>query len=505
MVFLVHAGYPLLAPEALLATALVGGAGLAIGAVMALGGTWVRIAIATALVVALVDVQSHGIASFGRARIALLVAATAGGAWLLRAHLGRLLALVFGVTFATSFFGATTEPWRVEERADAAPRTDRGPYVQIILDENVGVEGIPAEFDPDGSAAARVRDRFERRGFTVFSRAYSRYYNTGRSIPAALNFAAPGEANPFVEDANLAPAQMRANATVALLRERGNRLHAVHSDFLDLCSIARASAVDECASYDVSTIRTLEHLPLGPWERAVRIVDMFRGLSELDGRIRTALGWESVRRIGSVSAVRAAEEIVAMLGRARAGDAYLIHLMLPHYPYTYAADCTLLPESSWLNLRDDRLAPRSNDAASRRVRYPLYLAQQDCTHALVERMLDALVAAGVYDQATVVVHGDHGSRLDTGPVVTTFLGDLGAQDFVDGFSTLFAVKLPGVPAGEDRRVLPLEELLAAVVRGERRPPERPAEAPYVWIEGQNLSMHRQPLPDFAHGRAEASP
>lgn len=503
-VFLVYAGYPLLAPEVLLSVLIVACIGLACGALMAIGGPWIRIAIATALIFLVVDFQTDWISSIGLRRASIVVVAIAAACWLLRAHLGQVLALVSGITFATSLFGASSPPWRVEGEA-GEPRTDRGPYVQIILDEHIGIEGIPAEFDPGGKLAARVRAGFENRGFTVFTRAYSRYYNTGRSIPAALNFAAPGDANPFVENANIEPGQLLANATVSVLRERGYRLHAVQSDFLDLCSISHESVVDECASYEVSTIRSIEDLPIGAWAKAVMILDIFRGLSEIDGRIRSALGWEGVRRISSVSAMRASDAIVSMLEQARPGDAYLIHLMFPHFPFTYDAECELLPQPSWMNGYESSVAPRRNTPESRRIRYPLYLAQLDCGQKVVSRMLDALVAAGVYDQATIVIHGDHGSRIDTGPIAEPYVADLPAQDFVDGFSTLFAVKLPGSPGGADRRVLPLEELLGAVVRDQRLPPESTPEEPWIWIAGPNDEMKRYPLPAFADGRVETAP
>ena len=97
-------------------------------------------------------------------------------------------------------------------------------------------------------------------------------------------------------------------------------------------------------------------------------------------------------------------------------------------------------------------------------------------------MLDALVEAGVYDQSIVLVHGDHGSRLDTVSPATPFVDELRPQDYVDAFSTLFAAKLPGVSGGTDRRLLPLEELVAAVVRDERLPEGAASEPPWVWVD-----------------------
>jgi len=498
--FVAHAGYPFYAPELLLCLVAVGGAGLVCGAIMASGPSWLRILGATGLVSVVIDVQSGWFAALGLRKASVIVFAVAALCWLLRERLGQLLAVVSGVLWLTSFLVPASASWQLDGAATNGG-ADRAPFVQIILDEHIGIEGIPEEFDPGGVFATRIRETLAQRGFTVFTRAYSRYDNTGRSIPAALNFASPGEANPFVEDANREPAQMLANATISQLHERGYQVHAVQTEFLDLCHVAGQSVVEECATYTLNTIASIRGLPVGTRTKAGMILGMFLQRSELYGRLRRAFGWQEPRRVSAVSTMQASDSIVSMLRRARPGDAYLIHLMLPHYPYTFDSECRMRPDPNrWLDASAPAAAPRQNTLDSRRVRYPLYLEQLDCTQKLVSRMLDALVEAGVYDQSIVLVHGDHGSRIDTVPPVSPFLDELRPQDYVDAFSTLFVAKLPGVPGGTDRRVLPLEELTAAVARDERLPEGTASQPSWVWVDVGSERLEQRPLPSFSHGR-----
>ena len=498
--FVAHAGYPFYAPELLLCLVAVGGAGLVCGAIMASGPSWLRILGATGLVSVVIDVQSGWFAALGLRKASVIVFAVAALCWLLRERLGQLLAVVSGVLWLTSFLVPASATWKLDGAATSGA-ADRAPFVQIILDEHIGIEGIPEEFDPGGVFATRIRETLAQRGFTVFTRAYSRYDNTGRSIPAALNFASPGEANPFVEDANREPAQMLANATISQLHERGYQVHAVQTEFLDLCHVAGQSVVEECATYTLNTIASIRDLPVGTRTKAGMILGMFLQRSELYGRLRRAFGWQEPRRVSAVSTMQASDSIVSMLRRARPGDAYLIHLMLPHYPYTFDSECRMRPDPNrWLDASAPAAAPRQNTLDSRRVRYPLYLEQLDCTQKLVSRMLDALVEAGVYDQSIVMVHGDHGSRIDTVPPVSPFLDELRPQDYVDAFSTLFVAKLPGVPGGTDRRVLPLEELTAAVARDERLPEGTASQPSWVWVDVGSERLEQRPLPSFSHGR-----
>jgi hypothetical protein len=74
-------------------------------------------------------------------------------------------------------------------------------------------------------------------------------------------------------------------------------------------------------------------------------------------------------------------------------------------------------------------------------------------------------------------------------------------DYLDAFSTLFAVKLPGATTGGlDRRPLPVERLVAAALRDGALPGPGPAEPPAVWIQLGKPELERRDLPAFADGR-----
>jgi hypothetical protein len=95
-------------------------------------------------------------------------------------------------------------------------------------------------------------------------------------------------------------------------------------------------------------------------------------------------------------------------------------------------------------------------------------------------------AAGIYDDSIIVLHGDHGSRIVlTEPNAATQL-ELTKQDLVDGYSTLFAMKLPGKSGGYDKSPWPLEQLLAKFVFEAGLAPTNIVHEnsePYVFLNG----------------------
>ena len=69
----------------------------------------------------------------------------------------------------------------------------------------------------------------------------------------------------------------------------------------------------------------------------------------------------------------------------------------------------------------------------------------------------------MWRDAIVVVQGDHGSRIVRHMPVLENAARLTAQDLRDGFSTLFAVRRPGVAPGVAREPRALQQLLAEAV------------------------------------------
>ncbi|RIK99778.1 MAG: hypothetical protein DCC71_19805 [Proteobacteria bacterium] len=520
--FLAHNAYGLTRPEALLAMALLAGAGLGASAVAVLGPRWLRPLVFAALLLLAIDLQTRWTAGLGTLGLLAVFAVLAALVWLLREHVGTLLCVVFGTLWLTSFFVPAVGLWAqgpptAKADADAAADAALPTLLHVILDEHIGVEGIPAEFDPGHRLANALQEALVGRGFSVFGRAYSRHYDTTLSVPSVLNFQS-GEGASLTAPVG-AGHRLTANAWLERMHERGYRTHVLESDFLALCEAGGAQRADSCSTYNLESADSIEDAALAVSEKAHVLLASFARLSSLLQRVRAEYAglragpvgaalplpdWPAgYERISSLSAMRALDAMEARLRAARPGEAFLVHVMLPHYPYTYDDQCRLEPDvGRWLYALAPEAAPRQNTAATRRERYPLYLAQVACTQRRVGRLLDALEQAGVYERAIVVVHGDHGSRLDTGPPVAANAPTLTAADLIDGFSTLFAAKLPGQPAVYDRRVLPLDLLVAhAVLDGAIPPGADWAPAPSVFLSAAAGAPARAALPSFAWGAA----
>ena len=164
------------------------------------------------------------------------------------------------------------------------------------------------------------------------------------------------------------------------------------------------------------------------------------------------------------------------------GQALVAHLILPHGPYVYRADCSI---------------GSSTGERDRNELYKRYFEQLDCLYAKLETLVEQMRVVGIYDDAVVILHGDHGSRITS----ESFADEHGAPeaaDLLDEYSTLFAVKTPGSTASIEVAPRGLEELLEQFVSQLSQSPDHTETAvdSFVYL-GPNVQgqLRRIPYPE----------
>ncbi len=520
VVFLRHNGYSLLTPESLESLAILAGAGCAFGLTMVAGGPSFGAALAAVLIALFADIQTDWFQSWGPG-LPCMVAAAAVPCWLLRDHLSKILSVVLATMLVTTLLTPAGESVRAEYVSPTIESSDTSlpPVVHIILDEQIGIEGIPREFDADGHVAAVIRDFYLRWGFQLFGRAYSRYYDSDQSLANVLNLSASDRPLRYYSKRFVEGMPLEENLYFETMTERGYRIHVYQPDYVDFCRSEGEIDIHSCITYEAETLESIDGAALPTGEKMRLMIAMYIRLSFVlsefrsgYAQLRTSLpdGWPSlpawdttVGRLSPVSAMRMAERVGRELVAIEPGSLIFAHLFLPHYPYAYDAECRLRPRTAdWLNAGSPLSFPRRNDARSRAVRYPAYLEQVLCTHRLLDELFAGMRDAGKFDDTTIVVHGDHGSRIDLGPPKLKYENTLSEVDYVDSFSTLFAFKPPGGVGRYDDRMLPIDVLLERVVNAGGVPDGLdwvPSRHVYLAIGIKGLTSRE--MPKFAGGQA----
>ena len=362
----------------------------------------------------------------------------------LRRHLDTIVVAVFGTMIVSTIVlpvGADGEP--VSTGALPKSLAALPPVIHIILDEHIGLAGLPADFE--GSAAAKRIIPATYKDFALYSRAYSRFPETKYSLTSLMNRDRGADVTDLLEGDSYSFSP-KENDWFDVLKQKGYAIRVYQSTWFDMCG--ESPAVSACYTYSMFSPNPIQRSQLSTRQR----LGVLRQKLFVSPR---ALQLEPMVSLNTLARLR------ADIAEAPRGVAYIVHLLIPHHGYLYASDCSLRDPKEWVSFDRD-----GGYSAKERARlYRSYLGQLVCADKQMHQLFAELKALGVYDDATIIIHGDHGSRLAEGPFITPSPEILTAQDRLDHFSTLLAIKAPGVTPGIHEEPVVLQQIFAQTFLG----------------------------------------
>jgi hypothetical protein len=380
---------------------------------------------------------------------------------------------------ATVFLLLRQPPTTIAAFDTSGPVADTAPprLIHIVLDEHLGIEGFPNALPSGRIMKERVKEFYKHRGFQLYGNAYGHYCNTFDAVPSLLNFTREPTPKQFVSG-DEGSYVVTKNRYFELLKERGYRLHVIGAGYLDFCAHTTALTAD-CQQYRFTSWTSIAALDVPITDKAVYLLRSFvtgypryQRLRQLYdqfwrpvlvrngafvGRLVDSMWITSPAHTYTSNAMQIVDRTWNNILSLPHGHAAFIHLMLPHFPYSFGANCAARPLLKWEeNMEHVPTAQRT--AHLQAERYQLYFEQMDCVLALLDDLLDRLRQAGMLDDSIILIHGDHGSRLAIrDPTIEAM--PLTESDLLDYFSLLYAAKIPGSPARYDVTPAPVEDLL----------------------------------------------
>ena len=187
VIFFRNQTYPVTAPESLICLAIFTAAGVVLATLGRLTGAYGRAVIFAVLATAFFDAQTGTATAFWAIPIVFLVALLVGIAF--RRRLATIVSVVAGTIVISSLILPVGNASFGTFEVDAAEPADQSlpPLLHLILDEQIGVEGIPRDVNGGTRNALLLKEFFLKRGFDVYGRAYATSEMTRISIPAALS------------------------------------------------------------------------------------------------------------------------------------------------------------------------------------------------------------------------------------------------------------------------------------------------------------------------------
>jgi hypothetical protein len=369
---------------------------------------------------------------------------------------------------------AVFEPY--QSGAHAPPR-----IVHLILDEHIGIEGIPTDIDGSISTKNLITQFYLKNGFRLFGGAYSHYFRTHINIINMINFA--DESQPSALTSGRGPYELLRNEYFKLLSDKKYHIGVLSPGWLNFCSHSPV-IIHDCIETRWGILNNFAKLELPVSQKLKVLYSRYLNQSSivaaaiylvvppLESKFPALASsisqwiWAFYPERTNTDSLNALADLKLLWSDILSlphGTILFAHLLLPHYPYVTQSDCSVRPTNRnflWSSRSLFEPTSTTNTIVSRKERYQQYLEQLECLYLRLDDLFDRMRAAGIYEDSIIVLHGDHGSRIVLSEPTLENQLTLTKQDLVDGFSTLFAMKLPGKQGGYDASPWPLEQLFA---------------------------------------------
>ncbi len=347
-------------------------------------------------------------------------------------------------------------------------RAENPVLIHVILDAQWGIGGMQA--GGDSATAALLRDFYLKRDFQLYEGAYSRFRTTREAIPNAFSLGMGRKVSGEPAKEKYEP-DLKKIPYFTYLRQHGYDIHILQSTYVDFC---QSGDVTSCSSEPFNSLRNTGSLN-GPWfmrgrwvlryflQTQSRIYRRINGPPDAWSYSVAGAGVRSLRELGATIDVLS-EGNNGKIG----GHAFIAHLLLPHGPMDVDSSCRLLDED--FERVPFRFETEPSDERWNEI-VGVSGGQSRCAHRMLGELLDRIDRTIGRDRSIVIVHGDHGWRLqreEFGRKKT--LDELTLDELNASFSTLFAIRRPGVPASVTTDAVPVQDLLWNLVNSDFKGP-----------------------------------
>jgi hypothetical protein len=416
---------------------------------------------------------------------------------------GRKLHQLVIVVFVAVIIGAFIDSqWAHARNFSEVVKTEKQssltPVVHIILDGFIGPDGLPPQSLPQ-SLRSEMIEFFRKHNFEIYNRAYSHFHATQDSLTQAFNFTnnpdtVYGKSTVF--HTNLSVFQ---NRYFEILSRQGYAINIYQSQSFDFCQ-AVSDLNSRCFIYTIPNFETIRENVSNPVLRfRIMVTNLFNQSTTLSMFLFNR-GWMS-----NWGTSHYQPKVIDQIGddlEVSRGGVFFAHLLLPHAPFVYQNNCQLDYKSEpWERYPSSGLDTNTRDL--RIARYVRYLPQAKCALNEIERLFDRMRELDIYDDAFIIVHGDHGSGLSLHSASRRNQDKLTPEDYRDVYSTLFVIKSPGGEYREHIETVSLNVLMKRAtmkIIGQDQPEQITGVdtevAPFVYLFGQ-IPLFRQDGDIFA--------
>ena len=396
--------------------------------------------------------------------------------WIVREHAAPILSTMFAVSLGVTLTAPLTQdlagrfaPASLSKPSPAGGKVQAdGLFIHLILDEFMAPAALRDDIDGSAEIRARIYEFFENSGFVLWERAFSRHFMSGYSIPDQMNYEITYTNTDVysVDHVTSALALSNAEPYFRELTSRGYRVHVIQTAHLDFCE---NEFVTSCRSLDSFNPFSEFIGTLGSARFFLVLKTLYKAFVAIPNSYFVNYVGNFVVNLNIIQKDRPLwldgyafprwfDEITETIGASSPGSAFVVHVLAPHAPYILDESCRYKgkPDFPYKLGQPYGYQDRKKSATKRKEQYERYFAQIHCVLNKLEALMNRLEEAGRLAGATIIVNGDHGSRISE----AFHHEHMNDDDLVSNYASLFAVRQPGMRARVEPEFASIQDLFA---------------------------------------------
>ncbi|HBF13427.1 MAG TPA: hypothetical protein DDW49_08615 [Deltaproteobacteria bacterium] len=332
-------------------------------------------------------------------------------------------------------------------RSTPVDHSGSGSVLYFILDEHIGLDGMPQKMAGTAEMRQKLADFYLNYGFTLFPKAYSNYYATEDSLPNTLNGTYSVVHQEFY-DKRKGKRFLSENKLFTTFKEKGYDIHVYAPDHIDFCN----DFVSKCYRYNKNSPYAIFGTDFPWYEKSWILTSLYLQTNSLIRDLNKYTGnfaWMP-KRTGAIQVIPDLfGELNEDLKKDNGRTLYFMHILMPHSPYVYDDKCRVKPFNQWMNRVEFTGGVPKNTPEGHAERLRSYYAQIDCLNTFLAKTLEGLKREGLFDDVTLIVHGDHGSRIVLNyESYREYADKISDEDLIASHAALMAIKNKGQRTGK---------------------------------------------------------
>ncbi len=351
-----------------------------------------------------------------------------------------------------------------ENGVENSKKIIRQPVFHLIFDEATGVSGLSGNGVLGEKAKTSLLETLNKHGFTTIKYGFSTSMWTHHSLGHVINLDEVSNAQ-RIEQKKFG-FRNPDNPLFEKLVDNGYEVNVFQSDYLDFC-VESESVVTNCYTYPSNSLSYFKDIDFDPLYVTIPLtLQELSILKFVNSVVPNTVNYPIYKKLlafvglridipraySSVAEKRVRFDFLEKIkaSQQKSNQYYFMHFIYPHFSHYQNENCKTNEDFSqwkeinrWIKTTGENKALRINNNDRERL-LNNYHAQYICFTKTLDNFLGEIL--GLYPEATIIVHGDHGSRISTRFIDDSNIENfsyLDLENYNDLYSTLLGFRVPG--------------------------------------------------------------